>query len=142
MLKTLLSRSMGHICKCKQLFWTVRNSLFHKHTKVLTTHFTFEWSFLLMNTMAILWVVKLSRRNTKLDRFLAKNKHIYLHVLLEWFIHCFYPQIGIRIFFAPTGELGQVHIAKKYFRYFLHVGRWFFLLLNLWFSSFLWSKMN
>ena len=44
--------------------------------------------------------------------------------------------------FAPTGLLGQVHIVKKIFLKFLHAGSWSFLLLNLWFSSKLVSKMN
>ena len=33
--------------------------------------------------------------------------------------------------FALTGELGQVHMAKKIFPIFLHAGSWSFLLLNL-----------
>ena len=43
---------------------------------------------------------------------------------------------------APTGQLGQVHMVKKIFPIFLHAGSWSFLLMNLWFSSKLVSKMN
>ena len=36
--------------------------------------------------------------------------------------------------FALTGELGQVHMAKKIFPIFLHEGRWLFLLgsIHIW----------
>ena len=44
--------------------------------------------------------------------------------------------------FVLTVWLGQVHTVKKIFLIFLHAGRWLFLLLNLWFSSKLVSKMN
>ena len=44
--------------------------------------------------------------------------------------------------FAPTGQLGQVHTVKKIFLIFLYAGSWSFLLMNLWFSSKLVSKMN
>ena len=44
--------------------------------------------------------------------------------------------------FAPTGQLGQVNMVKKIFPIFLHAGSWSFLLMNLWFSSKLVSKMN
>ena len=45
-------------------------------------------------------------------------------------------------FFVLTGELGQVHMAKKLFPIFLHAGKGLFLILNLWFSSKLVSKVN
>ena len=37
---------------------------------------------------------------------------------------------------------GQVHMVNKIFVIFFNAGRWLFLLLNLWFSSKLVSKMN
>ena len=63
---------------------------------------------------------------------------------LTWLIHT--PLLpsnwNLDKMFALTGQLGQVHMAKKIFPIFLHAERWLFLLLNLWFSSKVVSKMN
>ena len=69
---------------------------------------------------------------------------IYNLTRLTWLIHTsVLPSIwNPDKIFAPTGLLGQVHIVKKIFLKFLHAGSWSFLLLNLWFSSKLLSKMN
>ena len=63
---------------------------------------------------------------------------------LTWLVHTsFLPSSwNLDKNFALTGELGQAHMAKKIFPIFFHAGKWLFLLLNLWFSSKVVSKMN
>ena len=78
-------------------------------------------------------------------KFKQKGKKIMSTLTrLTWLIHISVLPSNWNLdkIFALTGQLGQVHMAKKIFLIFLHAGRWLFLLLNLWFSSKLVSKMN
>ena len=69
---------------------------------------------------------------------------MYLLKRFTWLIQTLFlpSNWNLNKIFVLTGELGQAHMAKKLFLIFLHAGRWLFLLLNLWFSSKLVSKMN
>ena len=97
---------------------------------------------------------------------LFEGKYMYFRIVsLSWkrfLTHCFFPNVkkvlthltllihtsvlpsnwNLCKIFAPIRQLGQVHMVKKIFPIFLHAWRWLFLLLNLWFSSKLVSKMN
>ena len=62
--------------------------------------------------------------------FLTPNRPV-VHTCLT------YPKLNMGGFSALTGQLGQVHMAKKIFSIFLHAGRWFFFVVVAEFVIFL-----
>ena len=59
--------------------------------------------------------------NLGLTSFTMTDSYIIFNLPSNW---------NLDKFFALTGELSQVHMAKKKNPIFRHAGRWLFLLLN------------
>ena len=113
------------------------------HLKVIFSYFHAQNKWKIKVSALKCWLPQKWKKNCLKLYFLCQNRLTFL-THLTWQIHtlCLPSNRNLDIFFALTGELGQVHMAKKIFPIFHHVGRWLFFLLNLWFSSKLVSKTN